>query len=177
MQRNERDAMFFHHHQNSMNKQAQFSFAADVFLLQAILFHEDKANKNISYQLEYLFTWTCYKQIIEWLLKNGPSVVGSEFMGVQAIHTSATHVRVLFPNDEEQDKMHLFFEKFNMKRKQAQGIDLTFPPMPDIYQGQSTPNIESIKRYILSIEKAFDGNSNEVEIPIGSSQKFYSFIL
>ena len=23
MQRNERDAMFFHHHQNSMNKQAQ----------------------------------------------------------------------------------------------------------------------------------------------------------
>lgn len=160
-----------------MSKQAQFSFAADLFLLQAILFHEDKAKKDSSYQLEYFFTWTCYGQIIEWLLKNGPEVVGSEFAGVQSIHDSPTHVRVIFPNDDEQDKMHLFFEKFNMKRKQAQGIDLTFPPMPDIYQGQSTPNIESIKRYILSIEKAFDGNSNEVEIPIGSSQKFYSFIL
>jgi hypothetical protein len=127
--------------------------------------------------LEYLFTWTCYIQVIEWLLKNGPSVVGTKFVGVQAIHASDTHVRVIFPNDEEQDKMHLFFEKFNLKRKQAQGIDPSFPPMPDIYQGRSTPNIESIKRYMLSIEEAFNGNSNEVKIPIGSDQKIYSFIL
>ncbi len=158
---------------NSMSKPAQFSFAADLFMLQAILKSEDGKSKD--WQLEYLFPWSCYRQIIEWILNNGTQIGVSEFEGVEAIHESATHVKIVFPNEREQDKMHKFFEMFNFKRKQAQGVDRSFPPMPDIYQGGPKPNVDAIKRYIYSIENAFDGGSQVVEIPSGANWKFHKF--
>jgi len=156
-----------------MSKPAQFSFAADLFMLQAILKSEDE--KSSDWLLEYLFPWSCYRQIIEWVLKNGGQIGVSEFEGVKAIHESSTHVKIVFPNEREQDKMHKFFEMFNFKRKQAQGVDRGFPPMPDIYQGSSKPNIDAIKRYIYSIESAFDGDTYMVEIPAGANWKFHKF--
>ena len=71
--------------------------------------------------------------------------------------------------------MHKFFEMFNFKRKQAQGVDLSFPPMPDIYQGGRKPDLDSIKRYISSIESAFDGDSNVVDIPSGPNWQVSKF--
>ena len=158
---------------NSMSKPAQFSFAADLFMLQAML--KSANGKSHDWQLEYLFPWSCYRQIIEWILNNGPQIGVSEFQGVDVVNESSTHVKIVFPNEHEQDKMHKFFEMFNFKRKQAQGLDRSFPPMPDIYQGESKPNFEVIKRYIYSIENAFDGDTQVVEIPAGANWKFYEF--
>lgn len=158
---------------NSMSKPAQFSFAADLFMLQAILKSED--GKSNDWQLEYLFPWSCYRQIIEWILSNGTQVGVSEFEGVKFVHESSTHVKIIFPNEREQDKMHKFFEMFNFKRKQAQGVDRSFPPMPDIYQGGRKPDVDSIKRYISSIESAFDGDSNVVDIPSGPNWQVSKF--
>lgn len=87
----------------------------------------------------------------------------------EAIQESATHVKIVLPNERQQDKMHKFFEMFNFKRKQAQGVDRSFPPMPDIYQGGPKPNVDAIKRYIYSIENAFDGDLQVVEIPSGAN--------
>lgn len=156
-----------------MSKPAQFSFAADLFMLQAILKSAD--GKSHDWLLEYLFPWSCYRQIIEWILNNANQIGVSEFQGVVVIKESATHVKVVFPNEDEQDKMQKFFEMFNFKRKQVQGLDRSFPPLPDIYQGESKPNIEAIKRYICSIENAFDGDAQVVEIPAGSNWKFHEF--
>lgn len=156
-----------------MSKPAQFSFAADLFMLQAILKSEDGTANE--WQLEYLFPWSCYRQIIEWILNNSTQVGVSEFEGVKFVHESANHVKIIFPNEREQDKMHKFFEMFNFKRKQAQGVDRNFPPMPDIYQGGSKPDVDSINRYIYSIEEAFDGDSNAVDIPSGPNWKVIKF--
>jgi hypothetical protein len=104
---------------NSMSKPTQFSFAADLFMLQAILKSEDE--KSNDWQLEYLFPWSCYRQIIDWILNNVTQIGVSEFQGVEAIRESSTHVKIVFPNEREQDKMHKFFEMFNFKRKQTQG--------------------------------------------------------
>lgn len=158
---------------NSMSKPAQFSFAADLFMLQAILKFEDGTANE--WQLEYLFPWNCYRQIIEWILNNGTQVGLSEFKNVKFVHESSTHVKIIFPNEREQDKMHSFFETFNFKRKQAQGVDRSYPPMPDIYQGGSKPDVDSIKRYIYSIEEAFVGDSYIVEIPSGPNWQVYRF--
>lgn len=160
---------------NAMSKPAQFSFAADLFMLQAILKSEEGKGKSNDWQLEYLFPWSCYRQIIEWILNNGTQVGVSEFENVKCLHESSTHVKIVFPDEIEQDKMHSFFQMFNMKRRQAQGIDPSFPPMPDIYQGHPTPDIDSIKRYIYSIEEAFDGDSVVVNIPTGANWKVHSF--
>ena len=99
----------------------------------------------------------------------------AEFENVKFVHESATHVKIIFPNEREQDKMHGFFESFNFKRKQAQGADRSFPPMPNIYQGGRKPDVDSIKRYIYSIEEAFDGDSDVVEIPSGPNWQVYRF--
>jgi len=165
----------FNEQPNSMKKPAQFSFAADLFMLQAILRSEEE--QDTGWQLEYRFTKGCYQQIIEWLLNNGAQIGVPEFMGVQCINESPTHVKVAFPNEEEQDKMHRFFEMFNFKRKQAQGIDQDFPPMPDIYQGGRKPDVESIRRYILSIEEAFEGGSTIVEIPSGPNRQVFRYLV
>lgn len=87
-------------------------------------------------------------------------------MGVQ-LERDFSEVKVIFPNEDEQDKMHTFFANFNQKRKQAQGQDRSFPPLPDIYQGGSKPILHVIKRYIVLIEEAFDGDSDFVMIPSG----------
>jgi hypothetical protein len=158
---------------SSMSKPAQFSFAADLFMLQAILKSEDGTANE--WQLEYLFPWSCYRQIIEWIINNSAQVGVSEFENVKFVHESSTHVKIIFPNEREQDKMHKFFEMFNFKRKQAQGVDRIFPPMPDIYQGGSKPNMDAIKRYIYSIKNAFDENSHLVQIPAGVNWKFHKF--
>jgi hypothetical protein len=165
----------FYDEPNSMTKPAQFCFAADLFMLQAILKSEEKHDTR--WQLEYLFTRGCHLQIIEWLLNNGPQIGVSEFVGVRCINEGPTHVRVVFPNEEEQDKMHEFFEIFNFKRKQAQGIEQDFPPLPDIYQGGRKPDVESIRRYILSIEEAFEGGSTVVEIPSGPNRQVFRYLV
>ena len=121
------------------------------------------------------FPWSCYRQVIEWILENGNQVGVSEFENVKYVHESAIHVEIIFPNELEQDKMHKFFEMFNYKRKQAQGVDQHFPPMPDLYQGGSKPDLDSIRRYIYSIEEAFDGDSNLVDIPVGPNREVFKF--
>lgn len=157
---------------NSLNKPAQFSFAADLFMLQAILWQEEAGNK--SWQLEYVFPRNCYVQVIDWVLDNANQLGLEPFIGV-TIDSDATEVRVTFPNKDEQDKMHLFFEMFNQKRKQAQGVDPSFPPMPDIYQGGEKAVIHVIKRYLALITSAFNGDSDVVEIPSGPRGAEFTF--
>ncbi|UUZ74929.1 hypothetical protein LP414_22700 [Polaromonas sp. P1(28)-13] len=130
---------------NSLSKAAQFSFAADLFMLQAILRLEEAGDK--SWQLEYVFPYNCYVQIIDWILNNADQLGLEPFNGVTT-ESGPTEVRVTFPNEDEQDKMHQFFQMFNQKRKQAQGVDPSFPPMPDIYQGGEKPVIHVIQRYL-----------------------------
>lgn len=150
---------------NSLSKAAQFSFAADLFMLQAILRSEEN-NGGKPWQLEYIFPRACFNQIIDWILDN-PDQLGLEpFAGVR-IERDFSEVKVIFPNEDEQDKMHTFFTMFNQKRKQAQGHDRSFPPMPDIYQGGTKPVLHVIKRYMALIGDAFDGDSDVVMIPSG----------
>ena len=149
---------------NSLSKPAQFCFAADLFMLQAILRLEETGDKG--WQLEYIFPRNCYIQVIEWILDNTNQLGIQPISGV-ATKSDPTEVRITFPDEKEQDKMHLFFEMFNQKRKQAQGVDPSFPPMPDIYQGGEKPVIHVIKRYLALITKAFDGDSDVVQIPSG----------
>ena len=61
--------------------------------------------------------------------------------------------------------MHKFFTMFNQKRKQAQGLNRNFPPMPGINQGGSKLVVHAIKRYMSLIGEAFDGDSDVVMIP------------
>lgn len=150
---------------NSLSKPAQFSFAADLFMLQAIIRSEETGDKP--WQLDYVFPRNCYSQIIEWILDNASQIGLDNFEGVKCETNDPTEVRVTFPNEDEQDKMHQFFQMFNQKRKQAQGFDRDFPPMPDIYQGEGKPVMHSIQRYTQEIREAFDGDSDVVHIPIG----------
>jgi hypothetical protein len=157
---------------NSMSKPAQFCFAADLFMLQAILRSEEQGGK--SWLLEYVFPRNCYLQVIEWILNNASQIGAAPFVGVTS-DADSTEVRVTFPNEVEQDKMHKFFEMFNQKRRQAQGVDSSFPPLPDIYQGNSKPVTHVIQRYLVLISEAFDGESNHIEIPIGPNGAELSF--
>lgn len=151
---------------NSLSKPAQFSFAADLFMLQAIL-RSEQADGSNDWHLQYTFPQVCYKQIIEWILDN-PEQIGLETFREVLIKQDGDQVMVTFPNEEEQDKMHTFFTMFNETRKQAQGFDLSFPPMPDIYQGEPKPLVHVIKRYIALIGDAFAGESDIVMIPSGA---------
>jgi hypothetical protein len=150
---------------NSLSKPAQFSFAADLFLLQAILRSEEGVGNN-PWQLEYIFPRTCFIQIVGWILDYPEKLGLKPFVNVR-IESGVNEVKIIFPNEDEQDKMHNFFTMFNQKRKQAQGIDRSFPPMPDIYQGSSKPVVHVIERYMSLIRDAFDGDSDVVMIPIG----------
>jgi hypothetical protein len=150
---------------NSLSKPAQFSFAADFFMLQAILRAEEGDEDN-PWQLGYTFPRVCFSQIIEWILDNPEQLGLQPFVGVR-IESGVNEVKITFPNEDEQDKMHKFFTMFNQKRKQAQGIDQSFPPMPDIYQGGPKPVVHVIKRYMALIGAAFDGDSDVVMIPSG----------
>jgi hypothetical protein len=84
-------------------------------------------------------------QTIEWVLNNPDQLGLQEFIEVR-IERGVREVKVIFPNEEEQDKMHQFFTVFNQKRKQALVFDRSFPPIPDIYQGASRPDINVIKK-------------------------------
>ena len=150
---------------NSLSKPAQFSFAADLFMLQAILKAEEGDVEN-PWPLEYTFPLACFIQIIEWILDSPEQLGLQPFTGV-CIERGVHEVKVTFPNEDEQDKMHKFFTMFNQKRKQAQGHDRSFPPMPDIYQGGPKPVTHVIKRYLSLIKNAFDGDSDFVMIPSG----------
>jgi hypothetical protein len=150
---------------NSLSKPAQFSFAADLFMLQAIL-RSEEGHEHKPWQFEYTFPRSCFNQIIGWILENPEQLGLQPFMGVQ-LERDFSEVKVIFPNEDEQDKMHTFFANFNQKRKQAQGQDRSFPPLPDIYQGGPKPILHVIKRYIVLIEEAFDGDSDFVMIPSG----------
>ncbi len=151
---------------NSLSKPAQFSFAADLFMLQAIL-RSDQDEEGNNWQLQYTFPRACYKQIIEWILDN-PDQIGFETFNGVLIEEDGNEVKVTFPNEEEQDKMHTIFTMFNEKRKKAQGFDRSFPPLPDIYQGGPKPLVHVINRYIALIGDAFEGDSNFVMIPSGA---------
>jgi hypothetical protein len=151
---------------NSLNESAQFSFAADLFMLQAILRSEEGNVGEKHCQLEYTFPRACFNQIIHWILNNPEQLGLKPFVGVR-VERDFSDVKVTFPNEDEQDKLHTFFTMFNQKRKQAQGHDRSFPPMPDIYQGGSKPVVHVIKRYIALIKDAFEGDSEIVMIPSG----------
>lgn len=157
---------------NSLGKPAQFSFAADLFMLQTILWQEEK--RDHSWPLVYVFPRSCFVQVIDWLLNNASQIGLEPFEGV-TIERDSTKVCVIFPDEDEQDKLHQFFQTFNQKRKQAQGADPSFPPLPDIYQGSDKPVIHVIKRYIVQITQAFDGDSDTVEIPIGPGGAEFTF--
>jgi hypothetical protein len=157
---------------NALSKSAQFSFAADLFILQAIL--RSEGNDTKSCQLEYVFPLNCFRQVIDWLLDNISQFGIQPFRGVM-IKTDVSEVRVTFPDESEQDKMHRFFANFNEKRKQAQGIDSSFPPMPDVYQGESKPVLDVIERYMVFIAYAFGGDTNTVPIPTSHAGEDFLF--
>ncbi len=157
---------------SSLSKPAQFSFAADLFMLQAILRSEETDNNPKG--PEYVFPSSCYRQIVGWLLTGAEEVGLEPFEGVTTQRDS-TEVRITFPSRAEEDRMHRFFEMFNQKRRQAQGVDPSFPPMPDIYQGTAKPVRHVIERYLVCIENAFDGDSNVVPVPIGPDGAEFNF--
>lgn len=157
---------------NALSKPAQFSFAADLFMLQAVLNADGPG--RATWQLEYVFPINCYRQVVEWLLSEAPQLGLEPFAGVRTTR-GAAEVCVLFPSEAEQDKMHRFFEMFNAKRMQAQGIDPSFPPMPDVYQGESKPVDHVVRRYMALIAAAFDGDTNVVPIPVGPNGEEFAF--
>lgn len=157
---------------NSLSKPAQFSFAADLFMLQALLKADGLG--GAAWESEYVFPTNCYRQVVEWLLSEAPQLGLEPFAGVKTTR-NATEVRVQFPSEAEQDKMHRFFEMFNAKRVQAQGLDPSFPPMPDVYQGESKPVDHVIRRYMALIAAAFDGDTSVVPIPVGPNGQEFDF--
>lgn len=157
---------------NALSKAAQFSFAADLFMLQTMLKADGPGGATS--ELEYEFPINCYRQVVEWLLSEAPQLGMEPFVGVRTARDAA-QVRVLFPSEAEQDKMHRFFDMFNAKRKQAQGTDPSFPPMPDIYQGKSKLDDYVARRYMALIAEAFDGDTNVVAIPVGPNGEEFDF--
>jgi hypothetical protein len=157
---------------NRLSKAAQFSFAADLFMLQAILRSEgDDDSPDV---LEYVFPCSCYRQVIDWLLTDGEPIGLKPFEGV-ITKRDATEVRITFPSPAEEDRMHRFFAMFNRKRQEAQGVDPSFPPVPDVYQGMSKPIEHVTKRYMVKIEMAFDGEADVVPVPVGPSGAEFEF--
>jgi hypothetical protein len=141
-------------------------------MLQTIL--KADGPEGATSELEYVFPTNCYRQVVEWLLSDAPQLGLEPFDGVKTTR-GAVEVRVLFPSEAEQDKMHRFFEMFNAKRRQAQGIDPSFPPMPDVYQGESKPVDHVVRRYMALIAAAFDGDISVVPIPVGSNGEEFDF--
>lgn len=157
---------------NTLGKPAQFSFAADLFMMQAILKSEG-LGENLK-EREYAIPLNCYRQIFAWLL-SGAKEIGLAPFDEVATERTATEVRITFPSKSEEDRLHRFFELFNQKRRQAQGVDASFPPMPDIYQGTAKPVLHVIERYLAFIEGAFDGEVNVVPVPIGPKGAEFDF--
>lgn len=141
-------------------------------MLQAIL-RSEEAGDN-SGLLEYVFPRNCYAQTIGWILNNADQLGLEPFNGVTT-ESDSIEVRVIFPSEDEQDKMHRFFQMFNQKRRQAQGVDPSFPPMPDIYQGEAKPVIHVIQRYLTLITDAFSGDADVVHIPSGPRGAEFTF--
>lgn len=157
---------------NALSKPAQFSFAADLFMLQAILRSEGEYNNRG--RLEYVFAPPCYRQVIDWLLNSAEEIGLKPFDGVKT-QRNAAEVRITFPSPAEEDRMHQFFAMFNQKRRQAQGVDPSFPPLPDIYQGKAKPIVHVIARYMANIERAFDGEADVVPVPVGPNGAEFNF--
>lgn len=157
---------------NSLSKPAQFSFAADLFMMQALLRSEGESTEYG--ELEYVFPTSCYRQVIQWMLFSAAEIGLAPFEDVN-IKRSASEVVIKFRDKTDEDRMHNFFELFNAKRRQAQGVDRSFPPLPDVYQGGNKPDVDIIRRYTAWIVSAFDGDENTVPIPVGPKHAEFIF--
>lgn len=149
---------------NYLDQVARFCFTADIFFIQATI-HSDDA-ENVETLLVYEFIEICFLQVIEPILKRPRDFDIEEFRNINVswLEKSSRYL-VSFPNEEEQDKMHRFFENLNFSRKIDHAMNARIPPLPNIYQGKGQVNRKTIEDYFLSVELAFNGESNLVDIP------------
>jgi hypothetical protein len=149
---------------NGLDQVARLCFAADIFFIQATI-HSDDA-KNVETLLVYEFSEICFLQVIDTILKRPKDFDIQEFMDTKVnwLEKSSRYL-ISFPNEEEQDKMHRFFENLNFSRKINHAMNPKIPPLPNIYQGKGRVSRKTVEDYLLSIERAFNGESKFVDIP------------
>jgi hypothetical protein len=152
---------------------AQMCLAADYFFMQATLNMESKDEDG--WLLNYQFPEPCFDLVVGHILRNPEDFGLQKFEGVAFSKLpNSTQIRVEFPNETEQDKLHSFFSAVNAQRKAFQGMDASYPPMPDLYQGEPKLRLMIALDYMKSIEDAFNGTDEQVQIPIANG-KFYPF--
>ena len=160
---------------NKLSKSEQFAFASDLFFIQAIdnslsnagFFRKFTKNK---FNLNYKFPSRCYKQIIGWLLNNGPQIGVAHFNATADFIENTFEYLVKFNNEREQDKMHRFFAMINTKRPNTVQNRIVsdgnqFPPMPDLYQGNSEVSQPMLMEYKNALYRVFNDESSEINIP------------
>lgn len=152
---------------------AQVCFAADLFFMQATLRLE--SDPNADWLLNYVFPLACFEQVFNPILQHPEAFGISSFSDVTWSKVpNSEYVKITFPNENEQDRLHSFFSQVNAQRKSVQGMDNSYPPMPDIYQGEPKPHTKTILDYMKSIEDAFNGLADDVRIPVVNG-RFVSF--
>ncbi len=158
---------------------AAFCFIADSFFIQNILFKNqlhDSMKGSQGDLLEYIFPRECYllsiKNILENIESYGYERVSFDVEGLQS--RSGDVVRVTFASPEDQDQLHLFFERVNLIRKENPE---TMPPLPNIYMPDNGQlMVEVASEYVDSINDAFNGVSSVIKIPLGNGNyKLFSF--
>ena len=148
---------------------AQMCFVADLFFMQATLRLE--SDQKTDWLLSYIFPLACFKQVISPILQQPAAFGMSGFSNVTWSKLPNTDsVKVEFPNENEQDQIHSFFSMVNAQRKAVQGEDDSYPSMPDIYQGGPKPDTKKILDYMKSIDDAFNGRADHVQIPIANGR-------
>ena len=152
---------------------AQLCFAADYFFMQANLKLESK--DGAGWLLNYLFPASCFDLVVGPILQRPEGFGLQEFSGVAwSKLPNSTQIKVEFPNEAEQDKLHCFFAAVNSQRKAVYEVDATYPPMPDLYQGDPKLRLMTVLDYMKSIEDAFNGTIKHVRLPIANG-KFVLF--
>lgn len=148
---------------------AQMCMVADLFFMQATLGLE--SNQESDWLLNYIFPQSCFELVVSPILTQPESFGLSRFSDVKCSRLpNSDRVKVEFPNEEEQDRLHSFFTIVNEQRKALQGKDDSYPPMPDIYQGGPKPHNMTILDYLKSIEDSFNGTTNHVRIPVANGR-------
>ncbi len=146
---------------------AQMCLAADYFFMQATL--KLDSEDGAGWLLNYLFPESCFDFVVGPILQKPEAFGLQEFSGVTwSKLPHSPQVKVEFPNEAEQDKLHSFFSAVNAQRKAAQGVDASYPPLPDLYQDEPMPQWMTVLDYMRSIEDAFNGAVEHVRLPIAN---------
>lgn len=157
---------------NEERYMATLSLIADSFFIQNIL-HQEEVNKSdrsgdSDDLLQYIFPrncyWACIKNILEEITLNSLDAFNYEEECLQS--KDGDVIKLSFATPDDQDRLHIFFEKVNSYRKSNLQAML---PLPNIYNPDNGDLLVKVaSAYLESINDAFYGSGIDVSIPVGN---------